>query len=568
MTAVVLQTSIEGVVDAVPLQVWQLLLLAGFAGSLWVLYRIARPRGAWARRLRSRLLLGLPWGTVGGMALVVCVYLFLQGGLVDLHRPVTYAFQATGFSNPLGLLTAAFAHQNFGHLFGNLAGALVFGWIAEYGYSHYATERGHTAFATLRTNPYARAGAFFLGIVGFGLLMGVFSWGPIIGFSGVVYGLAGFALVVRPLPAIVAILVNEVGLVGLLYNAINNPVSRVGASAGRSDPWFAGIAVQGHFFGFLLGALLAALLLRRREGTPDAGRIWLGVLLFGVGKGLWTAYWPVNSDSYLLFRALGVVLVATVTAVVVASVGGSDRPVAQRLFDGERRLTRRNVAAGVIVVTLVFMAMVGAFANVATIQSADLPNDPVEIEDYQVGYVENTTNQQYSVVGLSDVQLSQVEASGVIVASAERNVWQVTHSKGDLAFRNYARVLVGGVGWRQEVLVTRTGWTVVGDRTTYWVRLHTDGVRRTVYTSGRVTSEAVIANRTISMRTTPADFEILVGRDNETIGVGQLPAAGGNVTVGGLRFERVEDRLYAVHDGTRVRIATKQQPRAERFRDR
>ena len=124
--AVVLQAGVESVVDAVPLQVWQLLLLAGFAVSLGVLYRIARPRGAWARRLRSRLLLGLPWGTLAGMALVVCVYLFLQGGIVDLHRPVTFAFQATGFSNPLGMVTAAFAHQNFGHLFGNLAGALVF----------------------------------------------------------------------------------------------------------------------------------------------------------------------------------------------------------------------------------------------------------------------------------------------------------------------------------------------------------------------------------------------------------------------------------------------------------
>lgn len=559
--AVHLQADIQPLVDAIPLAVWQLIFILGFVASLVVLRRIARPDGDWARRLRSRLVLGVPWGTLGAIGFVLCVYLFLQGGIVDLHRPVTFAFQASGYANPLGILTSSFSHQGFNHLFGNLAGALVFGSIAEYGYSHYATERGHTAFGSLGTNPLARGAAFFLGIIGAGLLLAAFSWGPVIGFSGVVYGLAGFALVVRPLTAMVGLLVTEAGLHWLVYNSIMNPVSTVGPNPSRGEPWFAGIAVQGHLFGFLLGVLLGAVLVRRRSEGPNVALVWLGALLYGAAQGLWTAYWQLGTDSYLLFRALGVTFVAVLAALIVASVAGSNRPLLPVVPESDWLPSRRQSAAGVLVFAIVFMSMVGLFLNLAAISGTDLPNDPVEIRDYQVGYVENSTNQQYSIVGVPGLgTVDEVEASGVIVTSSRRNIWQVTHSRGDLAFRNYARVLVGGPGWREEVLVTRTGWRVVGDETTYWVRLHTESERRTVFTSGPARAEVLIANRTISMRTTREDFEILVGMHNETIDRGALPEPGGNVTVGDIRFERIEDRLIANYDGTRVQVASKREP--------
>lgn len=563
-----LQADIEPLVDAVPLQAWQLLFLAGFVASVVALRRIARPGGAWARTLRSRLVLGVPWGTLLSIGFVLCMYLFLQGGVVDLHRPVTFAFQASGYANPLGIVTSSFAHQNFSHLFGNLVGALVFGSIAEYGVSHYATARGESSFGSLRTNPLARPVAFFLGVVVAGVVLSAFTWGPVIGFSGVVFGLAGFALVVHPLATMLGLLATEADLHWLVYNSIMNPVSSIGPSPSRGEPWFAGIAIQGHLFGFLLGVLLAALLLRRRSDEPSVALIWVGALLFGAAQGLWTAYWQLGTDSFLLFRSLGVTFVAVVAALVVATVAGSDRPVLSGLLDSEWVPSRRKTAAGILVLGVVFMSMVGLFLNLAAVQGTDLPNDPIEIRDYQVGYVENSTNQQYSIVGLPGLgSVDEVEASGVIVSSQRRNIWQVTHTEGDLAFRNFARVLVGGPGWREEILVTRTGWKVVGDETTYWVRLHTSAERRTVFTSGPATAEVLIANRTISMRTTEEDFQILVGMDNRTVGRAALPEPGGNVTAGGIRFERTGDRLIANYNGTRVQVASKREPGREQLQN-
>ena len=77
-----------------PLLPWQVLLGLAVLFSAGVLYRLARPEGQWARRLRSRLVLGLPWATLASMAFVVGVYLFVQGAIANLYEPVTIAFQA------------------------------------------------------------------------------------------------------------------------------------------------------------------------------------------------------------------------------------------------------------------------------------------------------------------------------------------------------------------------------------------------------------------------------------------------------------------------------------------
>jgi len=556
---------------------WQLLLAVGAVVSLSVLYRIASPAGRWARRARSRLVLGIPWGTLLSIGFVLGVYLFLQGGLGHLQDPVTYAFQATSYRYPLGILTASFAHQHFGHLFGNLAGALVFGSIAEYGFSHVPTRRGETAFGSLRANPYARILAFFAGVVVAGMVFGAFSWGPVIGFSGVVYGLAGFALVVMPLVALLALLLMEISAVRLLYNAIMDPVIIHQPRPSSGGVWFADVAVQGHLFGFLIGALVAVVLLRRRDRLPDPGRVWFAVLVFGIGQGLWIAYWYLGNERYVLFRGPGVAFTLMLGAIVLVAVAGSDRRLLPAGWFEDRSFSaalprRWTTAASVLVVALLAMAAVGAVINTRSIEGTNLPNDPVVVRDYQVGYTENVTNQQINVVDLPGLErATQIESSGVIVASAKRNVWQVTSSTRQLGFRGHQRVLVGGVGWREAVWITRTGWSVVGGESTYRVRLHPpEDPARTVFRSEPATSKVVIANRSISLRTVREEdsFRVEVDRNNETVGTAPLPAKGENVTAGDIRFQRVKDRLYANYRGTRVQVASKKEPKIEELRER
>lgn len=571
----VLQTAVLKQLIETDLWVWQLLLLAGLAVSGYVLVRLARPKGRWARRLRSRLLLGVPWGTLVSIAFVLGVYLFVQGGIVDLHRPVTYAFQATGFSYPLGILTASFAHTSFNHLFGNLVGTLLFGSVAEYGVSHFTTRRGETSFSSVWTNPFARIGLFVLGVLVAGIVFSMFSWGPVIGFSGVVFAMAGLALILRPLTTVFVLLIDQSGLVNIFYNAIMNPVSSVQPTPSAGGVWFANIAVQGHLYGFLLGVLTGVVLLQYRRERPSATRIWAGAVLFGTAKGLWVGYWPLGNNSWALFRGLGLAFVFVLGALIAMTVFSTDRQILPawggRLRSlGERLPNGRRTALSIILIGIVFMSLVGGFINMAAVEGADLPNDPVQIRDYQITYTENTTNQQYAIVGIPGLNdVSTVSASGVIVANPDRNVWVVKTSTQRLRFQGYSRVLIGGVGWREEVLVTRTGWSVVGGPSTYRVRLHTeDGVRRTAYTSGPATSEVVIANRTLSMRTVQSGFEVVVTRNNETLGSASLPSDGENATVGGIRFERTGKKLYANYEGTRVQVAKKKEPGFKRFEDR
>jgi membrane associated rhomboid family serine protease len=569
--ATVLQSNpLVDIASLIPLPVWQAVLVGGVLASVGLVYAVVRPDGRWSRRLRARLLLGLPWGTLAGIALIYAVFWVVQGGWGN--SPVTYAFQATSFTYPLGVLTAAFSHGSYGHLFGNAAGALVFGWVAEYGYSHFPTGRGETAFARLRTNPYVRPLAFFACIVLAGLLTAAFSWGPIIGFSGVVFALAGFAVVVRPLLSVVALAVANIGLVSKLDSAINNPVTVAQPTPNSGGVWFADVAIQGHLFGFLLGALFAGYLLWRRGEQPDTGRVYFAALLFGLGQGLWVAYWYLGNSRYVLFRTAGTVfvfLLVAFIAVAVSRVGTDAATAARRSLRSLSTvdINRQTVAALTLILLVVGMSATGVALNLRDIEGTDLPNDPVEVRDYRVGYTENTTNQQISnvVPGLDAV--TDVEASGVIVASADRNIWQVAASAQRLRLRGAASVTVGGPGWRETVYVTRTGWSVVGGDTTYRVRLHPpDGDARTVFRSDPVTSEVVIANRSISVRTVEERFEVVVTRGDEALGVGEFPDDGANATVAGIRFERSGRQVYANYEGTRVQVASKQDPGLQRFR--
>ncbi len=307
------------------------------SGSLAVVYRIDRPDGRWGQTLRSRLLLGVPWGTLVSATGVLCVYLFLQGGAASWYDPVTLPFRAWSYLYPLGVLTAPFSHNGAGHLVGNLVATLVLGSLSEYAWGHFPRERGTTSFGTLWTNPLVRAFVVFpAAVIVVGLLTSALSIGPVIGFSGVVFAFAGFALTRFPFGTVVALA--GVSTLEVAYRALQSPVFvDTPMPSPPAPPWWAQIAIQAHALGLLLGVVVGYLVFVRRERRPSALRLWTGVLLFGVERSLWAVYWFRGEESFVLFRGPGVVLVVTLSLLVAAALTASDRPLLPRLQGDDRR---------------------------------------------------------------------------------------------------------------------------------------------------------------------------------------------------------------------------------------
>jgi membrane associated rhomboid family serine protease len=519
-------------------------------------------------RLRRRFVLGVPWGTLVVSAAVLAVYLFLQGGLDNWFRPVVVPFRAWSYFYPLGMVTAAFTHSGAGHLVGNLVGTLTLAPIAEYAFGHFPRRRGSQSFVGLRQHPYVRAFVVFpAAVLVVGLLTAVFSIGPVIGFSGVVFAFAGFALVYYPLTTVVALSVGDV--VNLLYNALSRPELVARSRPVFVRPWWSEIAIQGHALGLLLGVMLALWLVRRRgDAGPSPLRLWVGVLLFGVAQSLWAVYWFRGGGEFVLFRAAGFALVVLLATVVTLAVRASGRPVLGSLADGLDpdslrgflpTLPRWQVAAAVLLFATAAISGPAVPVNLVTASDDPLPNDPVTVRDYEVTYAEDVPDGMVSGVDVEAFgETTQVNTSGVIVRSERRGIWTTAVSKSRLAFDGETRVRVGGVGWRDEVHVNRTGWTVVGGGTAYQVRLTPpDGEQRLVYHSPSRDVEGLVNGANISVRPAPEGFVLNVSKGDRAEEV-RIPAHNETTSAMDLLFARDGKKLYVVANDTRFRIATRE----------
>jgi membrane associated rhomboid family serine protease len=585
------------------------------AAALAVVYLTDRPGGAWTRALRSRFLLGVPWGTLVVVAGVVGVYLFVQSGLENPDRPVVIPFRSWSYLYPEGLLWSSFAHANRGHITGNLLSTLVAGGIAEYAYGHFPRGRdvddetgtvraalpsretlrrvrseGLSALSLGRErsrrsslagdrspgqNPYVRAFVVVPGAtVLFGVAAALFALGPVIGFSGVVFALWGFALVFYPVGTVAALTGST--LAGVTYEALRNPVVTAGASGSYGPPWWANIAVQGHAFGLIAGILAAAWLVRRRR---DAGADLAGgesrtaalaafgaVLLFGASRRLWAVYWYLGNERYELYRAVGFGLLAVLAAIVALAVAGKDDPVRPRAAVPDPETVRGAVrsvtpaAAGFLLLAsaLAVVAGPGVVPNLVAVDEGDLPGDPIEVEGYQVTYAEDVEDQVVSAVDVEAFGRSTtVNTSGVIVKNADREIWTTAVSRGNLAFWGYRAVDVGGTGWRETVWVQRVGWVAANGGPTYRVDAIRNETRSTLFTSEPARAEPRVDGRNVTVAAVAGGFELRVTHDGETDSTA-LPAANETVTAGGLAFVREGDAVFAERGETRVRIATRE----------
>ena len=540
----------------VPAVGWQLLVVAGIVVSLAAVVAASRPDGRWGQLARRRLVMGVPWGTLLAALGVTLFYLVAQDGLVNPRDPVVIPFRAWGYFYPTGMVTAAFAHSGFGHVLGNVVGTLVFGSIAEYAWSHFPRERGSTSFSSPSTNPLVCIAAWTAGVFVAGLLSGLFSLGPVIGFSGVVFAFVGFALVRYPLATVATLAVTSV--VTLVYRALRRPEITRTASESFSRPWWADVAIQGHALGLFLGVVACVALLYRRGVRPSPARVWLAALLVAVDRGLWAVYTIESSDRFRLFRAVGTAAVFLLAATVAAGVAASDRDLIPSID-----LSRREAAYGLLLSVLFALALVSVPFNLFVVDDPSTgfeTADAVEVGDYTVFYAEGVENQYIPAASVPgrNASADAVEASGVIVVSEERNIWWQVVSKGRLASRGSATVRLGGVTWSEEVQATRNGWNLADGGSAYHVRLAPpDEEGSVVYRSEPATAGARVDGRNVSIAPTNGSFEAVVTRNNETLGRASLPSKGNATSAGGLTVRREDADLFVERGGTRVRIASR-----------
>jgi membrane associated rhomboid family serine protease len=535
-------------------------VVGALAVSLVVAFAVDRP-SALGARLRARFVLGVPWGTLLSAGFVLGVYLLVQGGLENWYSPVTIPFRAWSYFYPLGMLTAAFSHNGAGHLIGNLVGTLTLAPLAEYAWGHFPRKRGSQTFSSLRTNPYVRAfAAFPAAVLVVGLLTSVFAVGPIIGFSGVVFAFAGVALVNYPLGTVIALVGG--GAVRLVYNALRVPTLTASGRPAYISPWWADIAIQGHALGLLTGVLVGLWVVRtRRDGRPSARRLWLGGVLVAVEQSLWAVYWFRGGETYVLYRAAGVILVAALATLVALAVVASDDPLFEWDLGVDSGVVRNwQVAAGVLLLVTAALAGPAVPTNLFTAEAGDLPGEERTVRDYEVTYAENVRNGLVSVVDIDAFgETTAVNTSGVVVRSTERGIWTTAVPKGRLAFDGRTAVRLGGVGWRETVYAQRDGWQVLGAGTAYRVGLDDGDSGRVVYTSDPVTAGPTLAGRNVTVVPTRETYRLRVTRRNGSVNeTARFPAENESLTLDGLRFDRNASRVTVSYNGTRLRLLTQE----------
>ncbi len=508
--------------------------------------------------LRRRFVLGVPWGTVIVVLFVVAVYLFVQGAWGRLTDPVVVGFRAWSYGYLIGMVTAPFGHSGLGHITGNLLGTVVFAPIAEYAWSHYPTERGSRSFGSRRTNPYVRIGIFVLAVLLVGLATSFLIPGPLIGFSGVVFAFAGFAIVTKPILAVFAVVGSRV--VDLLYYTSLNPIVSVRARRQFVEPWWADVAVQGHALGLLVGILLSTLLVVHRREVPRARYLGFALVVFAISESLYIVYWQFGADRFVMYRAAGLAFVFLLAAATVYGVAATDR----NLFD-RTRLNTRQVAVGALLAVVLAIGLAAVPYNLVNIGPTE--SDGIQIRDYTVSYEENVPNAYLDSVTLpviGDQLTATVNASGVIVHSDRRDAWIEILSEGQLAVAGRGTVTVGGLGWRERVIANRSTWNAVDAGDTYKVYLRRPGgPPQLVFRDEPVRLAPRIAGLNLSIEPTREQYVVNATRNGTVVGRRSMPAINESATLAGLAIERDGNELFAASNGTRIRVARYQTGREQ-----
>lgn len=485
------------------------------------------------RKSNERLVLGLPIAS----AIIVCVNLtffaFAQRAAIG-DELLTVPFFSWSYTYPMGYLTSPIGHGNVPHITGNLIAAAVFAPVAEYIIGH---KNGR--------HPILRA---FVGIplawYGVGVFISLFTWGPSIGFSGVVFFFYAFVAVFFPLLAVGLLIVRVV--VSTVVGSLTDPVVVQTVSESLSRPSWAGISVDGHALGALAGIFLAVLVARRRDTDLDAFKIGGAFLVFGIVQGLY-AIWSVDSSTYYLFRGIGIAVVGFF-AVIIAygiSVEASSPP----LLANDQVSFKRLSAVAALIVPLLFLCGVGfvtGFGGVTTTEDIDA----VEVGDYEIWYGENVENERVISIPLIDIAPINFTASGVFVTSERRGIWQTVASQRQLRSSGGQEFAVGGLTWDETVEIERIGTTTVTGNTSYSVLITTENQTREVFDSEPGGTGVSVDGWNFELSTDGGEHNVIMRRDGVVrrayLGVGE----GVETVVEGFEFFVEDDRVKVSSDGT------------------
>ncbi len=473
--------------------------------------------------------------------------------------------------------------------------------------------------------PWFRAIVVFpVSIVALSLVTSVLALGWSLGFSGTVFALAGFAVVRYPLTTIVGL--GAISTVNTLTRTLTEPVLRVTAEPGApGPPGWASVNVQAHLLGFLFGVVLACYLVWRRGQRPPVARLFLGVVIFVFAQSLWVVALSPEADVYVMYRWVGVAFVLALSVLVTALVVASEKPLPRLLSRFDRRptrtqlallwlfvvslvsgvtlwetlsepagtggdvvlvflfwtllaapalppvfpdrvistpISRRQALLSVLAVVLVITVIPSVYSNSPVLEDDPVPDDgSVAVGDYHISYVEDETTPRTS--GISIVSQDDWGTSeGVVVVSEQREVWTEAITGAELAQDGKRTVVVGGVGWRETVEAERSGWTVIGNSTTFVVDLKYDGDRVRSFTSDRSTADARLDGHSFDIGPATGNFTVRVRRQGEVVGSTPIPAVSDSSMVGTVRFETTAHNgvvtLYAKTDDSRLAIAQRE----------
>lgn len=503
-------------------------------------------------RLTDRFVLGVPWGTVTIITGLIGVYWVVQGGGTE-SGPVVQGFRSWSLWYPTGTILSTFSHASQSHLTGNVFGVLAFAPIVEYVWGHYppSDERESNRIPVIDwwpRHPVARIGVFVGGIIGVGIASAVFVPGAVIGFSGVVFALAGFALVVRPITTVLAIV--GIQIVRLLFDALQTPVITATTRTQVVSPSWVDTALQGHLFGLLIGAVLAVGFLQVRRRRPELLAVFFAALVFTVSRSLWGVYWYLGAEEFILYLAIGTSgLVSLALVIAFASQ--------LRGFDWDLSSIRNGpvIAIGILITCIVLLGMSGLAYSLVSVTTDGTPDEGLQVEDYQIRYVDDAPDEYVNALTIPGFGSPlSANVSGVVVTSEQRNAWGLAVSSSQLALDGRAQVHVGGVTWRETVHIERESWTFIDGNDTYHVTAGLE-TRTRLYQSSPATSEMRINGSQIEIHPTTTDFELVV-RDNQTMNRTALPDPGERVVLMDITFERYDDSIFARHKNTEIRIAT------------
>lgn len=258
------------------------------------------------------------------------------------------------------------------------------------------------------------------------------------------------------------------------------------------------------------------------EGVPLPGRVSSALTRPG-SRGRIATAWPV---VVVFGCALGAGVSIRLGGPVAVSVGGAailalvlslpalPAALPRRIYAGP--LSRRGGAVVALLALAVLISLPMAVFGLLVVDQPSIEgSETMEIRDYTVAYVADEPAPRSTVVDLGE-GFTGGTTDGVVVASDAREIWTTAERPAVLAHEGNASVVVGGIGWREEVTVERVAWDVVGNETAYAVDLERDDESVRSYVGDAVRSESRLGGHRIAVVPTESGFEVRASAGDET----------------------------------------------------